>query len=77
MNNTKSNEERLSVIETKLDNILVSLSELKKANEKNELKFASKDELLSLRSIVYWIIGIMGTVVGSVIVILIQKVIGG
>jgi len=77
MNNTKSNEERLSVIETKLDNILVSLKDLKEANDKHELKFASKDELLSLRSIVYWIIGIMGTVVGSVIVILIQKVIGG
>ena len=68
-----TNEERLSVIETKLDNIMNAINEIKNDAKAHDEKFVHRDEHKELRRLVYWLMGICGTIGGTVVTYLILR----
>lgn len=64
----KTNLERLSVIETKVDNIIQNINDLKdglnKVHNDFSKKFATKDELRGVKNLLVW----FGTIITGIVV---------
>lgn len=62
----QTNNERLSVIETKLDNIVDDLQYVKRNFSFMDDKYATVDRVNRIEKLQFWLMGIIGTTIGTV-----------
>lgn len=62
----QTNSERLSVIETKLDNIMDDLTFVKRNFSVMDERYATIDRVNRIEKLQFWLMGIIGTFVGTI-----------
>lgn len=69
----KTNEERLSVIETKIDTLVSDIQEIKKSVEGLDKKYATIERVSRVEQLTFWLMGILGTVAGTIVTYLLVR----
>ena len=68
-----TNEERLSVIETKIDTMVNDIHEIKESVNGLDKKYATIERVSRVEQLTFWLMGILGTASGSVITYLLVQ----
>ena len=68
-----TNEERLSVIETKIDTMANDIHDIKKSVNGLDKKYATIERVSRVEQLTFWLMGILGTAAGSVITYLLLQ----